>query len=338
MGSKKKYTSGQRFQLHKGTIVLMIVFVVACIVGGGLLFWLDHGEEQPTSRADHKPRDLVEIGGVSCTPKSNLETYLFMGTDDTGKVKKVTEYDGTGQCDVLIVLVIDRMANTYAILPIDRDTITAVQSLDEKGNVLATTDVQIALAHANGDGLEMSCENTVTAVSNLLHGQKIDGYISLNRDSIAKVNHMVGGVTVKIEDDFSDSDKSLKMGETVKLTDEQAMHFVHDRMNVGDGTNESRMRRQSAFMSGLKEIVKERSKEEETFALALFEGLEDYRVTNLTGNNISRISNAMMKDRDLGEFHIDGENIIDDYGFNAFIVNQDSLNQVIRDLFYNKSN
>ena len=46
---------------------------------------------------------------------------------------------------------------------------------------------------------------------------------------------------------FSQSDSSLKMGETVTLTDDQALHYVHDRMNVGDGTNVCRMRRQKEY-------------------------------------------------------------------------------------------
>ena len=72
----------------------------------------------------------------------------------------------------------------YHKLPINRDTITDVRSLDDDGSYLATTKTQIALAHANGDGMELSCENTVDAVSNMLYGIRIEGYISLNMDSI----------------------------------------------------------------------------------------------------------------------------------------------------------
>lgn len=120
-----------------------------------------------------------------------------------------TESDGTGQSDVLELLVIDTKKNTYHKLPINRDTITDVRSLDDDGSYLATTKTQIALAHANGDGMELSCENTVDAVSNMLYGIRIEGYISLNMDSIKILNHLAGGVPVTIEDDFSQSDKSL---------------------------------------------------------------------------------------------------------------------------------
>ena len=62
-------------------------------------------------------------------------------------------------------------------------------------------------------------------------------------DEIAQLNHVIGGATVTIEDDFSDVDSSLVQGETITLTDEQAYNFLSARMNVGDGENESRMRR-----------------------------------------------------------------------------------------------
>lgn len=56
-----------------------------------------------------------------------------------------TESDGTGQSDVLELLVIDTKKNTYHKLPINRDTITDVKSLDDDGSYLATTKTQSLL-------------------------------------------------------------------------------------------------------------------------------------------------------------------------------------------------
>ena len=50
--------------------------------------------------------------------------------------------------------------------------------------------------------MESSCENTVDAVSDMLYGIKIDGYIAMNIDAIKVINHLAGGVPVTIEDDF----------------------------------------------------------------------------------------------------------------------------------------
>lgn len=336
MKIKKNYNGRQKIQKHTSTIVILVLFVVACIIVGILLSSADNGTQTSNRTENELSPNVVDIGSVKCTPKANIETYLFMGVDARGKAEAKTDYDGTGQCDVLLLLVIDKAANTYAVLPINRDTITDVRSLGENGEDLGTSKIQIALAHANGDGMEQSCENTVEAVSTLIYGQKISGYIALNMDAISELNRMVGGVTVTIEDDFSEADPTLKIGETVKLTDEQAVHYIHDRMNVGDGTNEGRMRRQNEYMKGLKTILAEKCRQDESYALEVFRGLEDYMVTNLRENNVGRIAKAVLKNKDLGEYHIKGTNAIDDYGFNAFTVDNNSLTDIVVELFYNK--
>lgn len=281
--------------------------------------------------------NVTEINGVKCRPKTRMKTYLFMGVDNKGDVTAVeSEEDSSGQCDVLQLLVIDQNANTYAIVPINRNTITAVKSLEDDGTYIATSDVQIALAHANGDGLEISCENTVDAVSNLFYGVQIDGYMALNMDAIATINHLAGGVTVTIEDDFSESDPSLQMGDTVTLTDEQAMHYVHDRMNVGDGTNECRMRRQDAYMAGLQEIFMQKASENDSFVMDAYSALGEYMVTDLSKKDCSKIAKAILKNESLGKFTIDGTTSLDYLGFDEFYPYQDSLADVVLQLFYEK--
>lgn len=234
-----------RTTMDKGKVLrkllpLFIAVVVIAAAAGIASRTIDNQEVKTdeTQQAAVEPQpqeEIVEINGVRCTPKKNIKTYLFMGLDAQGEAEASEEYDGTGQCDTLQLLVIDETNNTYTRLPINRDTMTDVNSLDDDGTYLATTYMQISLAHATGDGMEMSCENTADAVSGLLYDQPIDGYASLNMDSIEVLNHLVGGVTVTIEDDFSKEDPTLRMGETVTLTDEQAMHYVRGRMNVGDG-------------------------------------------------------------------------------------------------------
>ena len=259
-----------------------------------------------------------------------------MGLDARGEAEKVTEYDGTGQCDTLELIVVDYTAKTYTRLPINRDTMTDVATLDADGTWLATTRMQISLAHACGDGMEISCENTVDAVSNLLYGQNIDGYASLNMDAIEVLNHLAGGVTITVEDDFSKVDPSLKEGETVTLTDEQAMEYVRGRMNVGDGTNESRMRRQSQYLSALKPILMEKCQEDSAFALDIYDSLTPYMVTDQSRNDFIKLIAALLESEEQERLHIEGTNAIGDNGFNEFTVDEDSLADVVIQLFYDK--
>lgn len=332
----KHYSQREKKKLYRKLGMVAVGFALILAASAVLFKVVDQGEVPvKAERAEEDlPFGMVEINGIKCVPKNNIRTYLFMGLDSRGEVHAVEEYDGTGQCDVLEVVVLDRTAGTYTRLPINRDTMTDVKSLDEYGTYLATTKIQVALAHANGDGMETSCLNTVDAVSNLLYGQKINGYASLNMDSIEVLNRLSGGVTVTIEDDFSQSDPSLVEGETVTLTDEQAMHFVHDRMNVGDGTNEGRMRRQSAYLAGLKPLLLEKYQQDNSFALSLFDELSAYMVTDLSRNDFINLAGMLAESEEQDPLQIEGTNAIGDLEFNEFTVDEDSLADVVIQLFY----
>lgn len=325
----------EKRKFYKSVGITLAVFVAACVL---VMVAVGMADRKETGLQDEPKAnlELTEIGGTLYLPKKNIETYLFMGIDDMGPVRKKEEYDGTGQCDVLILLVRDLGEGTYRTLVIDRNTMTDVKSLDTDGTYLATTRNQISLAHSDGDGLEMSCENTVDAVSNLLYGQKIDGYAAVNMGAIRTVNHLVGGITVTIEDDFSKYDPSLKMGETIVLNDEQAEHFIRGRMEVGDGTNEGRIRRQSAYLSELKPKLKTRCGEDGSFPMELYEALGEYMVTNISAKKFSKIALLVAKEKDAGELKIDGTDTIGEMEFVEFEPDPESLAEAVTTLFYKK--
>ncbi len=278
---------------------------------------------------------VITINGVKYVPKGNIETYLFMGIDNMDTVSIRTDYDeNAGQCDTLVLLVRDLSTGTYKTLPLNRNTITAVDSLTVSGEYLLTSDIQLSLAHSKGDGGEMSCENVVKAVSNLLMGQEITGYAAVNMGAISIINHLIGGVTVTIEDDFSDVDDTMIIGETITLTDEQAVHYIHDRKEVSDGTNANRMNRQSIYMAGAKAKIIALCGTDASFPLDLYESLQDYMVTNISSSKFCKLALLMAQDKDEGELTIEGETVIDDMNWEAFYPDEDSLLEVIIELFY----
>ena len=128
---------------------------------------------------------------------------------------------------------------------------------------------QLALAHTFGTGLEDSCDNTVKAVSDLLLGAPIDHYMALNMDAIPIANDAVGGVTVKVTDDFSAIDPSLPMGE-VTLRGEQATTFIRTRKGLGDQLNLSRMQRQKVYMEGFLEALRAKRAGSDSFLLKMY--------------------------------------------------------------------
>ena len=324
----------EKMRLFRNAALAVAFFAAVSVTAVIVLGSVDN--QNQLQEQETEPAGLIEVDGVKYIPKKNIETYLFMGIDEPGKVQKRIEYEGTGQCDVLILFVRDLSRGTFMTLPINRNTMTDVKSIDIDGTYLATTRNQIALAHSDGDGLEMSCENTVDAVSGLLHGQKIDGYAAVNMGAIEIINHLVGGVTVTIEDDFSQADPSMKMGETITLTDEQAVCFVRGRMNVGDGTNENRIRRQSQYLAELKPMLRQKCSEDSSFPLEIYESLEEYMVTDISAKKFSKIAVLAAKDKDDGELEITGTTTIGEMDFAEFEPDEDSLMQAILTLFYKK--
>lgn len=279
--------------------------------------------------------DYEFVNGVMCKKRQNVLTYLFIGVDDYGEMREKPDDEIPGQCDVLLLLVIDKAADTYAVININRNTITNVRAIsDYDGTELGEFPMQIALAHTNGDGLEQSCKVVSDAVSELLMNMRIDHYAAANMDVIGIINHYVGGVSVVIEDDFSGVDDSLKYGETVRLSDTQAETFVRARQSMKDPSNAARMRRQHRYLDSFKQVFLERYHADAQFPLKMVHELNDYLVTDMTDKDFSYIAKAISKNEYLGMFEPDGETEVDRNGWEAFFPYPDSITDIVMKLFY----
>ena len=331
--SYRKMTLSEKKRIYRKIGAVVAAAAILCVMLVIALRPADGG--QADGRPTTQPVDgMIEVDGVKYVPKKNIETYLFMGIDNMGKVQKVTDYEGAGRCDVVMLMVRDLTDGTYRTISLDRNLMVEQESLKPDGTSLGTSVAQLSLAHENGDGMEISCQNVVKTVSNFLGGQKIDGYAAVNMGAIGTINNLAGGVTVTIEDDFSKVDKTMKMGETIKLTDEQAVHFVHDRYYVGDETNVQRMKRQEQYKEGLKKNLGEKCSEDNKYPLTIYDALGDYMVTDINSQKFSKLALLVLKDKDAGTVSIDGTESVDDLGFVEVQPDEESLQKAILTLFY----
>lgn len=321
-------------RLYKGLGIAAGVLILGIAVIGAVLGMADHYRINSGSSTDS--REIITYKNETYVKKGNLETYLIAGIDAPGKVEKVTEYDGTGQCDVLAVIVRDRSTDQCKLLSIDRNTITAVKSLDNDGTYLDTTDIQLSLAHAMGFDQQVRAENTVDAVSHLLGDQTIDGYAMVNMGAIQVVNDMVGGVTVTIEDDFTDRDPTLKKGETVTLMGEHAENYIRGRKDVADGSNQNRMSRQSNYEEAFKPAFRNKCAENSKFPLEVYHAMEDYMTTNISAKKFCRLAILMSDENQDEKVAISGTYGLDEDGWQTFTPDADSLQEAILELFYQK--
>jgi anionic cell wall polymer biosynthesis LytR-Cps2A-Psr (LCP) family protein len=242
------------------------------------------------------------------TSDHGFETYLFVGTDDSGneETKNQDDYHGS-LADFINLLVVDNTDKTYAILAINRDTMTYVPMMQEDGTVKQLAFMQICTAHGYGSDLKNSAKNTVNTVSALLGELSIDASFVLPVDAIPTVNSLVGGVTVTIDGDLTAIDPAFKDGERITLSDEQAERFVRARMSVGEGVNTERMDRQGKYITGLKEKLLGSLSTDPTIGVSIFDKLKASATTDINGNIVSRIANAVAVYDDLGTFEFEGE-------------------------------
>lgn len=305
----KKYSS-------VSAVIAIIVAIAAIIVIFVLFSSLGRANRKKSASSASADAALMDddptitLGVSDYTYKDDITNYLVIGTDHSGSYgKNVSKDDYHGEmADFLMVISVNDTDQTYTFLPINRDTMTTVYLMTTDGESNASADEQICTAHWYGGNEDQSCQNTVRAVSDFLGGLPIKGYYCLSMDSIKELNHAVGGVTVTVQGDFSQVDKSLVEGQTITLSDDQAFTYVHERLGMqDDNTNAARMNREQDFLDGFISQARAKIKENPSFANDLYDDLRENSVTDLTGNQVSRLINSFATKDNKGSLHIEGD-------------------------------
>ncbi len=328
----------QRGRLKKRYQLLLIAsaFLLVVVLYLGLN-WLEQQGRKPEERSDYTLRyayePTIEVDGKTYKEKDRLTTILLMGIDkETGA--RSFGYQNGGQADFLRLLVFDGELETVSQLQIDRDTMAPITILGITGKPAGTRNAQISLSHGFGDGGAQSCQLTVDAVSNLLSGVEIDFYMALNMDGIPVLNDWANGVEVTLTEDFSAADPAMVKGKTLTLMGKQAEIFVRGRMNVGEGTNLSRMQRQQVYVSGLVEKLKNRISADKEAFHGLLEQMEDYLLTDMTQGRIINEFWAAREYRENDLIQPAGEHVIGSDGFMEFLADEKDIRRIVLEIFY----
>ena len=281
------------------------------------------------------PQDAVKYDGEYFVPKKGLQTILIMGLDKYERPEASIAYTNTMQSDFLLLAVIDEGAGQCELLHLNRDTMTEIQRLGFGGADTGKFVGQLALAHTYGSGGSDSCLNAVKAVSHLLGGVKIDHYMTLTMDGVGKINDLVGGVTVTMLEDFSELDPAMKKGETVTLKGEQALLYVRTRQGIGDQSNLSRMERQRQYLEAFYGKLMEANRKIDGFLSSSLLKVNDDFESDCTVNQLDALSDVLETCEVNPIRTIDGQ-AVQGEEFMEFYVNEESLQETIIRLFYEK--
>ncbi|MCR4885718.1 MAG: LCP family protein [Clostridiales bacterium] len=331
-------------RLSKTQVILILAAAAAILIGVYcFLLQLEQNGRNPEPTGDPNARyasDVtVEYDGRTYRQKRAVTTILLMGIDTHGDERTNVGERGGGQADFLRLLVLDREEKKICQLAIDRDTMAEFTILGVLGDVAGTRVDNISLSHYFGDGKEKSCELTRSAVSKLLLGARIDFYVAMNLDGVPVFNDALGGVTVTLEDDLSSVDPSWTPGTTVTLQGSQAEAFVRARRTVGDGTNESRMRRQQQYVSQAVRLMQDRVQEDENFIGHMFDVLSPYLVAGISRSQLVNEAYNARNYAHVPVISLAGEHRIGEEGFMQFWPDEDKLRETVLDLlFYQVTN
>lgn len=299
---------------------------------------LEHSDKGLFEEEQEEPAGTVKFNGEKYSYFHEFKTYLFMGTDKSGNEEgKGQAYQGS-MADFILVAIFDKTDGRYGLIQFDRDTMTEVTLMQKDGSGMAHANIQLCTAHWYGGNKEQSCANTVEAVSKLMGGIEFDGYYALSMEEVAALNHAVGGVEVTIEDDFSKVDSSMKQGETLTLSDEQAHTYVCTRYDVEDETNISRMKRQRQYMKSVFEKIKLQMKSNPSFLNEMYKDLEETATTDISGKQISQIAQYASEGEYVGLFTPEGKSDIgqalgDGIDHQEFYLEKDAMINIMTEIY-----
>lgn len=327
---KKKNSWNQKQKVILTVIVLCLIAAIGC---GGYGVWKKNQTTVQSGGNVQETEDSTTVTYQDEKYKYNrdLKNIVFFGVDKREAVQ-VQEYPGRGgQSDAILLLVMDKEKKTTQMLQVSRDSMVNLKIYDTDGNLLTEKRGQLALQYAYGDGEKKSCRLARDAVSDLLYGIPISGYISLNMDGIVSIVDAIGGVPMTLKEDYTYVDPAYEKGTELVMDGTAAERFVRYRDIEVTGSNNIRMERQIVFLDALMGAVKGYMQKAEGYE-QLLDSASPYMVTDLTAEEMKKLSEYQVEEpmqKVPGET-MEGEE------HDEYIVDDAALYEMILDLFYEK--
>lgn len=314
--------------------ILFLVCVVI-IVLGAVVFLVTRDEEDSYSSDYQKnnQEDTVMYNGKTYRYNDHLSNYIFMGIDSREPITEHETLENAARADAIFFLSYDRVEKTLKCLSIPRDTIANVRMIAVDGTDMGLSKEHINMQYAFGDGKEESCRLMKETVSNLLYGIPIQGYCSMNMDGIAMTADLLGGVPVVVPDESLEKvNPEFVKGENVLLTKDNVEQFVRYRDTDESQSALVRTNRQKVYMKAMVERAKEKSKEDSSFVVNMYESLKPYMITNMGNDILVKLMEADY-DSETEIIDIPGKGV-EGTMYDEYHVDETQLYELVLQLFY----
>ena len=340
-GHRHHHGSRRRKQKRKMMLVctLAVVFVV-CLLGFAVKQKLDRQKSYYVSGSNSidvgAGYRYTEYNGKKYQYNNRVTTLLYAGLDTYDELKQTASYGDKARADSIMLIVLDEASKKISVVAINRDTMTEVHRFSRNGNDLGTYVTHLGYAYANGDGGKASCENLKTAVSSLIGGLPISGYIVSNLNSIAMINDLVGGVTVTVpNDDLASKYPELTAGSIVTLDESNVRAYVQQRDTEVDFSNEGRIERQKSFVLSFMDSFGKLVKDNSTQVWDKLEESSAWMQTDITKNRYLSLADAFSQTSLTSDSYyiLEGEDQLGEL-HDEFYYDEDALQELIIKLFY----
>lgn len=341
--NKKKESSGKAIKAGLIVCGVLAVFIVILVTVFFIMrqFGKDSIYSEPIVSQNvtgdfFDAHSSIKYNGHVYHYNEDMITFLILGIDTFNALPVVdenTNYHNGGQSDAIFLFAMNPHDKTVSIVAINRNTMADIYMCDTHNNYVKTAKAQICVQHGYGDGLELSCERASQAVSGLMYGLPINGYVSLRLNAIATLNDLLGGVNVVLPSDFPEL--GLKAGESVCLTGEQALTFLKFRdTNVFDSAS-TRLENEKVYLKSFMRQVYENTRDNVTFPVGMYKYILDYVVTDITVDEMTYLASELLGYSVLEPkiYSVPGETIKNDL-YEEFYVDDDGLKEIILDVFY----
>lgn len=235
----------------------------------------------------------ININGKEYTEKPDMVNILFCGVD---YMSSRADRNLGERSDMIMVCAVDIPNKKVTLISIPRDTRALVDKIDIKtGKATDKEYNKINAAFAFGGGTDRySYQNTINCVKSLLNVDSqfnitINYYTGLNIDGIPHLANTLGGVSVKLQEDFPGIGNK---GATVNLKGQKAIDFVRER-HAFSNSDLARTQHQQQFMISMAKKIQNMGAADSI--LKLYDQVTKYIDTNM--NTDEMLALALVLDK-----------------------------------------
>lgn len=324
---------------HKWAGLAAAILLIA-VIAGSILLRMDMKRQEGYQVQAANAVDVaggyrtITYQGKTYRYNNRITTILYAGVDSDGALKTSSKYTMAPRADSISLVVLDELHRKMTIIALSRDTMTDIRKYTLNGKNRGLFTDHLGYAYTFGDGGKASCKALCEAVSNLLFGIPINGYVVSNRASLQMIGDAIGPVEVTVPNDDLLA-MGYRMGDTIKIDGSNLEAFVRSRDTAVDLSNVGRMQRQQAYIDGAVSHIVSLLTGDPYTAWDMVERAEESVQTNITRSRYLDLTKVLKNTGySSGQYYIpEGENVVGE-DHDEFYPDQSLLMEKVIELFY----